>query len=164
MLLEQEQSNKKSDKPIHQFFKPGTHHYNYKLYIPTSIKSELKKMWKSEPEDKNDPQTYNQNQLFVTKVNALFRSLEREGPLPEGYRVKIDKKHGRFNRAKVKTVGFHHTHVSDGNPTFVVMWLADKDKKLISIVEMGVHENFKYDKNVEPEFLMSKAESISYKN
>ncbi len=163
MPLKNEQSNQKSAKPIHEFFKPGKHHYNYKLHIPTSIKSELNKMWNPAPENKNDPQTYNQDQLFVTKVNALFRSLEREGPKPKGYQVTIDKKHGKFNRPKVKTAGFHHTHVSDGSPTFVVMWLADKEKKLISIVNMGAHGNFNYKKKVDPENLLDKANSISYK-
>mgnify|MGYP005997942197 CR=1 FL=1 len=162
-MLKNKLSDHPPEKPIHKFFEPKPHVCNYELYISPTIKSKLKRMWYPEPDNKNDPDTYNKRQLFVIKTNSLFRKLEKEGPIPDGYKITIDKHHGKCNKTNIQTSGFHHTHISDGNPTFVVMWVADKKKKRISIVEIGVHENFNYNNKVDVENLLEKAEPMSYK-
>lgn len=53
--------------------------------------------------------------------------------------------------------GYYHTHFSDGKNSRVMMWVAFPDTKIIVIVDLGHHENFKYHRRIDPIPMMFQA-------
>ncbi len=140
---------------IFHLFQPGQHTVNWYVHRPSHVRKELKRLWDNGPkisddeskrQSKRDLINMNLEQEISTKVNALFRALEQEGPNPSQYQVKPDRKHGRCNRPQDNCIskGFNHCHVSDKKHSYVVMWQAFEGQQVIHIVSIGYHENFNF--------------------
>lgn len=128
--------------------KGDSHEVNYYVHRNKPLRNILKKLWKDGPEKKNDLATMDAEQEIVTRTNALFRLLEKEGPMPVNGPFKIvhDPRHGVCNQVKEGCVskGFYHTHVSDKKVSYEVLWECFENKKLINIIAIGPHENFDF--------------------
>lgn len=74
------------------------------------------------------------NQQLHHRINVLFRNMEIDGP------VRTEYSKYRYDKVADK----YHCHITDGNPTYVVMWEVDEKNHVINIVDIGVHENFEY--------------------
>lgn len=133
---------------IFTLFKRGRHEVNWYVYRSKKIRDILHGLWDGGPKVKSSLKDATQEQIISTRTNALFEELKEQGPCPENYRagITLDKIHGKCNRPDLNCVskGFYHTHVSDGRLSFVVMWEAFEDKKLINIVALESHENFDF--------------------
>lgn len=106
------------------------HVVNWYVHRDKQVSKELKRLWKGGPNE--DDKEYTIDQKIHHRVNVLFRNLENFGPNRD-----------EFNKFRYDTKNdFYHAHVWDGKISYLVMWEADHDKKVINIVRLGTHENF----------------------
>ncbi len=145
---QQSTSNAIHPTSIFTLFNKEKHIVNWYVHRDAGIRKQLKSLWGNQPSDKKDIGSMDVDQYIVTRINALFRAMEKEGPAPklDGLTVKFDSKHGTCNRVKVGCIskGFYHAHVSDKTRSYEVLWECFEDKKLINIVSMGERGNFDF--------------------
>jgi hypothetical protein len=146
--IESNKNYSNNSTSIFTLFSREKHDVNWYVHRNKSIRTKLKQLWGDGPDNKKDLASMNADQETMTRVNALFRALETNGPISKNipFQIKVDGKHGSCNRPKENCIskGFYHTHVTDSLNSYLVMWECFEDKKLINIVAIGLHENFDF--------------------
>jgi len=126
------------------------HVINWYVNRNKSIRLEMKKMWGNGENilNRKTMEGANDDQRMVKIINVLFRNMENFGP--------IRKEFGHFKHDSKNDM--YHCHVWEKGFTYVIMWEVDEEKKIINIVDMAVHENFKFKRSHKKIESIAKAE------
>lgn len=151
------QRNTQISKTNYSFFQPSEsetpeHTLNWYVYRNNVIRGEMIRLWNNGKgiNDKKELSDANADQKKCQAINILFRNMENHGP----YR-------SEFNNFKPDTKNdMFHCHVSESKPSYVVMWEADFERKIINIVAMGPHENFNFDRRHKKKDVMPAIEQV----
>jgi hypothetical protein len=130
-------------------FKHEPHAIHWYVYRSPGIRKTLHGLWGKGPEKKDSLLGATIEQRASTHANALFHMMERGGPSPEEWfkSIALDSKHGYCHRPKENchSKGFYHTHLTDGKKcTYVILWEAFEEQKVINIIDIAPHEDFDY--------------------
>ncbi len=124
------------NRSTHPITEHKQHRINWFVHRNTAIRNQMQAMWNNGAHilNKRTMEGANDQQLQCRILNILFRSMENFGPNRNEFgHFRYDRKNDAF-----------HCHVWEKGVTFVVIWEADEEKKLINILDMGTHENFKF--------------------
>lgn len=138
------QRNTEIDKNTFSFFQDQRtntvqHQLNWYVHRSDAIRGEMIRLWNDGKgiTNKRTMTGANADQKKFHAINVLFRNMENHGPYRDEFsNFKNDTKNDML-----------HCHISENRPTYVVMWEADFEKRIINIVALGAHENFDYKRH-----------------
>ncbi|MFA6409126.1 MAG: hypothetical protein WCW01_03010 [Gammaproteobacteria bacterium] len=96
-----------------------------------------------DPSNMNGKELASLQQRTCKGINILFRNMEKYGPFRNEF---TDYRYDAIN-------DMYHCHVT----RYVVMWEMDEVRKVINIVNIGVHENFRFERRSPKQVAILKA-------
>jgi len=89
--------------------------------------------WKVTLHRKAEKQTRNMPKAALAALFELMNSIRQFGPMRGDW-----PNYGKLSENK------HHCHLKKGNPTYVAVWIEDKQHVTVEVIYAGTHEKAPY--------------------